>query len=75
MRFARLSNGFVAKAMDGSPLVIDVRYSFLPTETKPLWFIRLTPNGPPGTRVVFATDRSGTGEKLPKLIRMITAMP
>ena len=38
-RFARLSDGFVAKALDGSPLVIDVRYSFLPTETAPLWFI------------------------------------
>ena len=75
MRFARLSDGFVAKALDGSPLVIDVRYSFLPTETTPLWFIRLTPNGPPGTRVVYATDRSAAREKLPKLLHIITAMP
>ena len=74
-RFARLSDGFVAKALDGSPLVIDVRYSFLPTETTPLWFIRLTPNGPPGTRVVYSADRSAASEKLPKLLRMITTMP
>ena len=72
-RFARLSEGYVAKDPSGRPRVIDVRYSFLPTEIAPLWFIQLSPDGPPGTRVVHATDRSGAREKLPALLRMITA--
>ena len=74
-RFAQLSEGYVAKASDGSPRVIDVRFSFLPTETAPLWSIRLSPDGPPGTRAVYATDRTGAREKLSALFRMITASP
>jgi len=74
-RFARLSKGYVAKASDGSPRVIDVRYSFLPTETAPLWFIRLSPDGPPSAPAVYDTDRTDAREKLPTLLRMITAAP
>ena len=75
MRFARLSEGYVAKAPDGSARVFDVRYSFLPTETTPLWFIRLSPYGPPGTRAVYATDRTGARDKLATLFEMITSTP
>jgi len=72
-RFTSFSDGYVAKAADGSPRIIDVRYSFLPTETQPLWFIQLTPGGAEEARAVYGTDRANAREKLPELWRMITA--
>ena len=74
-RFTQLSEGYVAKASDGSPRVFDVRYSFLPTETAPMWYILLTPGAALDSHAIYATDRTSATEKLPTLIRMITATP
>lgn len=70
-RFARFSDGFVARATDGSDRVIDVRYSFVPTEIAPLWSIRLDRNALPDEHVRFETHRNDAGEHFPRLMGMV----
>ena len=74
-RFRRFSQDFIAKALDGSARVIDVRYSFIPTEISALWSIRLKPNAGPGSHAIYETDRTQAREQLPMLMKMIFAQP
>jgi inner membrane protein len=57
-RFARLSDGFVARAAGDGERVLDVRYAFLPTEIAPLWSIRLDRDAPPTAHVRYETHRT-----------------
>ena len=70
-RFIGFSDGYVALAADGSPRIIDVRYSFIPTETEPLWFIQLSPEDRADAPAVYDTNRENARDKLPALWRMI----
>ena len=74
-RFSELSDGYVAKAADGSPRVIDVRYSIIPTDVTPLWFIRLIPDSRHGRRAIYGTERSNARKNLSALMHMIFEEP
>lgn len=74
-RFARFSDGFVARATDGSERLVDIRYSMVPTEIAPLWSIRLDPNAPPDAHVRYETHRSDAGEKFRALLAMVLNRP
>lgn len=69
-RFARFSDGFVALDPGRADRVIDVRYSFLPNEARPLWSIALSPDAPPEAHARYLTHREGARESLGALWRM-----
>lgn len=70
-RFARFSDGFVARAPDGGARIVDVRYAFLPTEIAPLWSIRLDPGAAPEVHVRYETHREGARENFGALWAMV----
>lgn len=74
-RFARFSDGFVAKGADGGERIIDVRYAFVPTEIAPLWSIRLDPAAPPTAHVRFETHRNDAANNLRALMEMVLNRP
>jgi len=45
-RFRWFSDGFIAQNPDNNLMIMDVRYSLLPNELKPLWVIQLKPEEP-----------------------------
>ncbi|HRQ05077.1 MAG TPA: metal-dependent hydrolase [Nitrosomonas halophila] len=45
-RFTTFSDGFVALQQDSHDLLVDIRYSSLPTSTAPLWAIAMDPARP-----------------------------
>ena len=57
-RFRWFSQGFVAPHPDLPNQVIDVRYSMVPNQIKPLWGIALDPTAGPLDHVRFVADRS-----------------
>lgn len=70
-RFRWFSKGYIAKDPDHDTRIIDLRYSFLPNEIKPLWFIELDPKAGPETHVKFiSNERAGKAERS-KFIEMI----
>lgn len=70
-RFTRFSDGYVAIATDDSTRVIDVRYSFLPTEIAPLWSITLDERADPSTHVQFETHRGDARTASTDLLNMV----
>lgn len=70
-RFARYSDGYVARDPIRPDRVIDVRYSFVPNEIAPLWSIGLMPDAGPEAHVTFETHRESARARLPDLWRMI----
>lgn len=70
-RFAEFSDQFIAKAADDSERVIDVRYSFLPTEIAPLWSIRLDKNAASTAHVRFETHRANARENFRALLAIV----
>ena len=70
-RFARFSDGFIAQATDGSAVVIDVRYAFLPTDIAPLWSIRLDAGASAMAHARYETHRENARESLGALWRMM----
>ncbi len=70
-RFARYSDGYVARDPVRPDRVIDVRYSFMPNEIAPLWSIGLRRDAEPDAHVTFDTHRESVRARLPDLWRMI----
>lgn len=70
-RFSRFSDRFVARAPDGSPRVIDVRFAFLPTRIAPLWSIRLDPEAGTEAHVRYETHREDARGNLRALLDLI----
>ena len=70
-RFRWFSNQYLAVDKRSPNYIIDVRYSMLPNEFKPLWGIELDPEAGPGEHVYFNTDRRTTGKETSELIRML----
>jgi inner membrane protein len=70
-RFARYSDGYVARDPIRPDRVIDVRYSFVPNEIAPLWSIGLRRDAAPDAHVTFDTHRESVRARLPDLWRMI----
>ncbi len=56
-RFSWFSNGYVATDPDNSNIIIDVRYSLLPNEVAPLWYIELSPDASAADHVAYRTER------------------
>lgn len=70
-RFAVFSDGYLARDPSRPGHVMDVRYSFLPNGTAPLWSIRLDPGAGPDAHVTFHTHRRDAAARLGALWRMI----
>lgn len=61
-RFSRFSQDYIGIDPENPMQVIDVRYSNLPNEVKPLWGIRLDPNASFDAHAAFFTNRSLVAE-------------
>lgn len=70
-RFRTMSDGFVASSTDGVERVVDVRYSFLPTEIDPLWSIILDRDAGSNEHARFDTHRADARESMAELWAMI----
>jgi inner membrane protein len=55
-RFRWFSSGFISKDPNNPYQVVDMRYSALPNEVKPLWGIRLSPEASAKQHAEFYTD-------------------
>jgi inner membrane protein len=63
-RFRWFSMGYLALDPERDNFVIDVRYSILPNEIKPLWGIGLDPEAAPGAHVTFESERDTSPQRL-----------
>ena len=70
-RFARFSDGFIAKGNDKANSVADIRYSFLPNTIEPLWFIRLRQDASDTEHVTYETHREKPAQQFSTLVKMI----
>jgi len=69
-RFRYFSQEYVAKDPQHANRIIDVRYSFVPNEVRPLWSIELSPDAGPSGHVKYLTHRTGAPADLRSLLRM-----
>lgn len=74
-RFRHFSSGFIAIDPQNPMRVIDIRYSMLPQEIKPLWGIELSAGKNSAEHAAFYTQRDSSAEKLQQLIAMLTSSP
>ena len=70
-RFRWFSNGYLAVDRDDPSLIVDIRYSHLPTEIKGLWGIRLDPQAPVNQHVTWIARRSADSERFEQLWAML----
>ncbi|MEM1402459.1 MAG: metal-dependent hydrolase [Pseudomonadota bacterium] len=70
-RFRWFSAGYLAADPEMPDRIIDLRYSLLPNEIKPLWGIQLFRAQQNSRHVDYVTMRSGGDEALPALLAMI----
>jgi len=55
-RFRWFAGGLIAKDPNRDNVVIDIRYSMIPNEVRPLWAIKLNPHADPREYVEFIND-------------------
>ncbi len=70
-RFDWFSAGYLALDPHDPMFVIDMRYSVLPNQIKPLWGIRLNPNAGDNDHVEFISERDTSAGTLQTLYSMI----
>lgn len=70
-RFSWFSQDYVAKAPNQPLRVIDMRYSMLPNEIKPLWGITLSRDAAHEDFVAFSSERGDTSSAFKTLWKMI----
>ncbi len=70
-RFAQFSTGYLGVDPANPNRIGDIRYSILPQDIEPLWGIELDSTAGPNSHVRYYTQRSGSREALPELLRMI----
>ncbi|GAA5317340.1 MAG: metal-dependent hydrolase [Candidatus Pelagadaptatus aseana] len=70
-RFDWFSSGYIAIDPNDPYRIVDVRYSLLPNEIKPLWGISLSPQADAKTHASYYTQRDNPRESLQQLINMI----
>ncbi len=68
-RFRWFSNDYLAVQADNE--IIDVRYSAVPNEIRPLWGIRLDAQAPVGAHLEYFTSRQVGPDQGQKLLRML----
>ncbi|WP_162064026.1 metal-dependent hydrolase [Vibrio taketomensis] len=71
MRFNRFSEGYLAQDPHNNLRIIDVRYSMIPNQIKPLWSIQLSPSASTDAHVAYLTHRENSKESTERLIEMI----
>jgi len=70
-RFRQFSNGYLALDKQNPNRVVDIRYSLLPQDIKPLWGIELSPTAKPDQYVQFYNERGDSKSALKQLWEMI----
>lgn len=70
-RFTWFSSGFVALDKDHSNRIVDMRYSLLPDQIKPLWWIELSPNASKESHVRFDSEHGDKKKSSSVLWEMI----
>jgi len=70
-RFSWFSQGFIALDPENPHRIIDIRYSFIPNDIRPLWSIEASPDALPETHGRYITHRAEAREGLGKLMQMI----
>ncbi len=71
-RFRDFSKGFVALDPQAVNRIIDVRYSFLPNEIRPLWSLEVSPNCDSNAHAIYQTHRDNPKQDFKRLWRMLT---
>lgn len=70
-RFSWFSMGYLALDPQYENRVMDIRYSLLPDEIRPLWSIQLDPQSRHDSHVRYISSREGAGGRLKKLLNML----
>jgi inner membrane protein len=70
-RFRWFSDGYIALDRDNPLRVVDVRYSLLPQQIKPLWGIELTPDATPEQHADYYMERGDSRAAVRELWEMI----
>jgi inner membrane protein len=70
-RFSTFSQGFVAQDPQYPNRIIDIRYSFIPNDIRPLWSIELSPEAAPDAHAPYLTHRAEARAHLRDLWRMM----
>lgn len=71
-RFTWFSQGFVSADPGMSNRIIDVRYSLVPNEIKPLWWIDLSPTAETNEHVKYRADRDDARQSFNRLWPMLS---
>ncbi len=74
-RFRWFSGGYISLDKDNPNRVVDVRYSLLPQQIKPLWGIELSRTAKPDEHVDFYNERGDSGAAIKRLWGMILPPP
>jgi inner membrane protein len=74
-RFRWFSMGFVALDPEDPRRVIDIRYSLLPNEIRPLWGIELDPRQQHTAHVRYVVSRERDDDTLARLLAMLRGRP
>lgn len=70
-RFDTFSKGYIAVDPQNANRIIDIRYSFVPNEVRPLWSIELSPNAKSDVHATYQSDREGAREGFRRLLQML----
>ena len=70
-RFRWFSGGYIALDKESAYRVVDIRYSLLPQEIKPLWGIVLSNTASPDEHITYYNDRSNSFLALKTLWKML----
>jgi inner membrane protein len=74
-RFRWFSMGYLAAEAGHPGRVMDLRYSLLPNEVRPLWAIELDPAAPPGAHVRYVVERGADGSTWAAFVAMLAGRP
>lgn len=74
-RFRWFSGGYLAQDAVNPNRIVDIRYSMLPQEIKPLWGIELSPDAKPTDHVEYYAERDDAGGAIKQLWTMLFAVP
>ncbi len=69
-RFRWFSGGYIALDKGSPYRVVDIRYSMLPQEIKPLWGIVLSNTAKPADHIVYYNERGDSGSAIKRLWNM-----
>lgn len=70
-RFRWFSNGYIALDKNDPYRIVDIRYSLLPQQIKPLWGIKLSKTASENQHVQFYNERNDSGRAAKILFKML----